>query len=61
MFLKTQDYGKQKKTLPNYLMTVKMGPHQRGEMVWPPDDNEIWSTTLPDGTLAWYFQTGVLQ
>lgn len=33
------------------------GTTLRGEMVWPPDDNEIWSTTLPDGTLAWYFQT----
>lgn len=33
------------------------GTTLRGEMVWPPDDNEIWSTTLPDGTLVWYFQT----
>ena len=33
------------------------GTTLRGEMTWPPGDGEIWSTTLPDGTLVWYFQT----
>lgn len=33
------------------------GTTLRGEMTWPPGDGEIWSTTLPDDTLVWYFQT----
>lgn len=33
------------------------GTTLRGEMTWPPGESEIWSATLPDGTLVWYFQT----
>ena len=33
------------------------GTTLRGEMLWPPDENEIYATDLPDGTLVWYFQT----
>lgn len=32
------------------------GTTLRGEMEWPPDENEICATNLPDGTLVWYIQ-----
>lgn len=41
----------------NLSMACEDGTTLRGEMAWPPGDNEIWSATLPDGTLVWYFQT----